>query len=65
VAADRATGWTTSPPAAPVPVAAGPDLQTVGRSLPDKGVVLAIGVLFLAVALGGVALVRRHARRRA
>jgi hypothetical protein len=42
-----------------------PELTTVSSNLPDKGLALALGGLFLLVILVGIGLVRRHARRRA
>jgi hypothetical protein len=41
-----------------------PELDTVSSSLPDKGLVMALGVLFLVIVVVGLGFVRRHARRR-
>ena len=51
-----------------VPLAGGtatPELTTVSSNLPDKGLAMALGALFLIVVLVAIGLVRRHARRRA
>jgi hypothetical protein len=60
--AGRSSGLTSSDP-----VAKGADqaeLSTVSSSLPDRGLVMALGGLFLIAILVAFGLVRRHARRR-
>jgi hypothetical protein len=42
-----------------------PELTTVSSNLPDKGLLMALGVLFLIIVVVAAGLVRRHARRRA
>ncbi|MCW2705110.1 MAG: hypothetical protein JWQ37_3105 [Blastococcus sp.] len=42
-----------------------PAITTVSSNLPDKGLLMALGVLFLIVVVVAAGLVRRHARRRA
>jgi hypothetical protein len=53
------------PTLAPQAGAATPELTTVSSNLPDKGLAMALGGLFLIVVLAAIGLVRRHARRRA
>ena len=62
---------TAAPSAAPVPTVApladgagSPELTTASSDLPDKGLVMAVGGVFLIAILVGFGLVRRHARRR-
>ena len=45
--------------------ASSPAITTVSSNLPDKGLLMALGVLFLIVVVVAAGLVRRHARRRA
>jgi hypothetical protein len=45
--------------------ATSPAIATVSSNLPDKGLLMALGVLFLIVVVVAAGLVRRHARRRA
>jgi hypothetical protein len=45
--------------------ATSPAITTVSSNLPDKGLLMALGVLFLIVVVVAAGLVRRHARRRA
>ncbi|TFV91359.1 hypothetical protein [Blastococcus sp. CT_GayMR16] len=44
---------------------AAPALTTVSSNLPDRGLAMALGGVFLTAILVGIGLVRRHARRRA
>jgi hypothetical protein len=62
--ADRTTAAELTPPAPPDQRAAGPELATVSSNLPDRGLVMALGGLFLIVVLVAFGMVRRHARRR-
>jgi hypothetical protein len=41
-----------------------PDLQTASSDLPNAGVIAGFGLLFVAIVVVGVGLVRRNARRR-
>jgi hypothetical protein len=57
----------TSAPASSAPAVAGadaPELSTVSSNLPDRGLVMALGGLFLIAIVVAFGLVRRHARRR-